>query len=274
VTRAERKAARRTSQLRSTSPNHDKPHPEPHSDDGKSKECKWCGNAIVSGEIVVKPPPDLLAEYKASQKDNKSNNDKTRLMGWLTLAAVVIYAFVTVLLWCSAQQANSIARENFQKEQRPWIALDRPKPTDNIIIQVGQIVRWDVQFINYGKSPAAHVSTKNGIWVGMNAMTEMEHFFSTLPIADPHTGKLGFFVPMLVGDGSRNTPGFTYNSILGDRAVTDEDAAFMRANDGGVVAAARVWYSDTFDNAYRTDFCDIRLKTGAISHYEPHTEIH
>jgi hypothetical protein len=61
--------------------------------------------------------------------------------------------------------------------------------------------------------------------------------------------------------------------FFSDDAVTDEEMAFMRAQDGGVIMAGRTWYSDIFGEPHSTDFCKYTLKGGAISDCGLHNEI-
>jgi hypothetical protein len=152
VTRAERKALRATRST-ATNPDPDKPHSRPHADGGQQNGCKWDGSARVSGEITVKPPPDLLAEYKASQEDNTAHNNKTRFINWLTLGAVVIYAGVTIALWCTSRESAKAARDAVKTAQDTLRVEQTP-----YVIWEGNTITWGItQFPTTERVPPKNV---------------------------------------------------------------------------------------------------------------------
>lgn len=88
-----------------------KPHSQPHQTSAQHDQCNWDGNAKVSGEIDVKFEPNLITQHNSEQKETKSHNDKTELIGWLTLLAVIIYAGLTAWQGYSTQKAAKAARD-------------------------------------------------------------------------------------------------------------------------------------------------------------------
>jgi hypothetical protein len=236
-------------------------------------------NPSAPSRELANPQPDpSVAENNTSTTAKQKSFPRLRklkpLIEVIGVAVIVIYTSVTIGLWYSSSEANRLTRENFMKEQRAYVVIDQPKDSNIVYMRVGEKVRWDIQFINFGKTPAIHMGTDKGIWLGSNAMNEMEQFFSKLPRAAPHNGEGGLFLPPIIGDGGRNTPGFQYTSIVSESAFSSDDEVFGRTHDKAVVIAGRTWYQDMDGNPHYTDFCDFVIMTGAIGHYEPHTEIH
>jgi hypothetical protein len=99
-------------------------HSNPDHHSPSENQCKWDGNARVSGEISVKLPPDLLKEYKSAHKDNNPRNNKGRLVDWLTLAAVIIYAGLTGWQGCMTHSLVSTAQKTYQASSRPYVGID------------------------------------------------------------------------------------------------------------------------------------------------------
>jgi hypothetical protein len=98
-------------------------HSDPHQDCAQKQEYKWNGDARVSGEIGIKIPPDLLAQYQADQKANTAHNNKSRLINGLTLIAVVIYAGLTAWQGCETRQLVKTAQDTYEAAGRPYIGF-------------------------------------------------------------------------------------------------------------------------------------------------------
>ncbi len=155
LTRAQRKALKASKSKDTGSGAHD-PHPGPHDDSRKSEQCQWERDAVVSGQITVLPPPHLLTEYRADQKNNEANNKSLRLVNWLTFWAIVIYAGITFALWCSSVEANRINRDSVISVQRAFVVFDQTlKATAREDPKTHQIVRWEFRpgLTNTGATP-------------------------------------------------------------------------------------------------------------------------
>jgi hypothetical protein len=148
-------------------------HTDPHKDCAQKQECKWSGDTRVSGEVEIKVPPDLLTEYRTGQKENTTHNDKSRLINWLTLLAVVIYAGLTAWQGCETRQLVRTGQDTYDAIDRPYIGVDgvsvtlfKPNPRGGItkIIDPGEdklAIRMDISIAvkNYGSVPALNASS-------------------------------------------------------------------------------------------------------------------
>jgi hypothetical protein len=86
----------------------DKPHAQPNQYGAPENFCKWNSETAVRvlNQVSIQPPPNFLTQYEAGQKENETHNEKTRLIGWLTLVAVVIYAGLTAWLGCLTREIS------------------------------------------------------------------------------------------------------------------------------------------------------------------------
>jgi len=244
-------------------------------------------------------PPILRAELEIPEpvKSNwKSDNTKKVRrelivigVNVLTLFSVGAYAFINYHMLCAMREANKtasdsfaktlcqmqaqtkaqqdaieLAREDFQREQRPYIFATGFKP-NTPVFEVGKPIRWDIQFINHGRSPALHLHTNAAIFIGKDAIKKVDDFFSTLPKGHSNLPGIQIFVPPLIGNGCPDSPSCKYTSVLSRSTLTPDDMKFMQTNIGGVIVAGRSWYEDFFSNFYMADFCYLTLPSGAIS---------
>jgi hypothetical protein len=69
----------------------------------------------------------------------------------------------------ATQEALGIARENFIKDQQPyiWISPEPPK------LEAGRTIRWDIRFSNYGRSAAYNVKHCTLLTFGIDALSDL-----------------------------------------------------------------------------------------------------
>jgi hypothetical protein len=153
-------------------------------------------------------------------------------------------------------------------DQRPYVLVEDIKG-QTLDFKKGENARWDIQFVNYGKSPSIKEVTDAHVWVGKNAVAMMDNYFRNLPeIVPPKSAE--FIVPPNASGGPN---GFHYVTVWSDAVINPDDVVFMKAEDGGVIMAGRTWYYDIFGESHRTDFCRHTLVSGAVSDCPRHNEI-
>src|SRR5260221_1231134 len=178
-------------------------------------------------------------QAEAQVKEIKRLSDETRDMAKETKRSADI-----------ATSAIALARENFTRDQRPWLVfkIEQPKFED------GKQVIWNVHIVNSGRTPAIHTTHCTVIWWG------------PAPINDINDERINKECAKAISVTSETTisPGteiftsaITANSFTGDalKQVKDQDVTLL--------LTARITYRDTFGNEYRTTFCGMHLATGA-----------
>jgi hypothetical protein len=193
-------------------------------------------------------------------------------ISFLTLLFVGAYTIMTLFIVRSSEEQVRISRLNFKMDERPYILVEDTKG-QSLNFKKGERARWDIQYVNYGKSPAVKAATDAHVWVGKRAISTTDGFFSKSSVIKPE-GMAEFITPPNSSAAGPSANGFHYVTLFSDAATTDDDIAFMKANDGGVLVAGRVWYSDLFGDVHWTDFCRYTLVSGAISDCPRHNDIH
>jgi hypothetical protein len=155
-------------------------------------------------------------------------------------------------------------------DQRPYLLIEDIKGK-TLDFKRGEKASWGIQYINYGKSPTVKGTANASVWVGKTAAAKMNDFFRKLPTAAP-PDLTAFIVPPNASAGVGQN-GFHYTTLFSETAITEDDSAFMRANDGGVIMAGRTWYTDIFGDSHSSDFCRYTLMSGAIADCPDHNEI-
>jgi hypothetical protein len=78
-------------------------------------------------------------------------------------------------------------------DQRPYILIENIKGQP-LHFKIGEKARWDIQYVNYGKSPSIGEATDAHVWLGKNAAAAMNKFFEETAITKP-TGMASFITP-------------------------------------------------------------------------------
>jgi hypothetical protein len=162
----------------------------------------------------------------------------------------------------AAKTSIEIAHQNFMMDMRPFVAVS-DIANERLVAKTGDKVRWDIQYINYGKSPTKKGVVTAHVWFGEKALASASQFFEQLSSAPPSQW-LDFLIPPNA-NAKPNDNGFTFISILSDTEFADPDKSFVATHDRGIVLAGRFWYTDVFDEPHHTDFCRFTLVTGAIA---------
>ena len=159
-----------------------------------------------------------------------------------------------------------------RNDQRAFVFAIDPA-SSSLGFEEGKRLRWDVQFINYGKSPASHVRYDIHIFIGDDVPKRVDSFFASSRIV-PTALQGGFLLPPNVGNGGRDTPSFRFHSAFSDGVLTAKDLMLIQAKDGAAAVAGRVWYDDVFEISHYMDFCRATLITGAVAECSRHNETH
>jgi hypothetical protein len=149
-----------------------------------------------------------------------------------------------------AERNNSLARLSFAKDQRPWVWIATP---ELFHVEVGDLVMLNVQFINYGKTPAiARTSVFLYAETNLNPNTIKTLQQNQMP---PYT--------MIIAPGQVPKPTFT--TATSSEKLQKKDYDLIMSNNGMLVVGGRIEYTDLQGNPYESVFCVTRLATGAIA---------
>lgn len=218
-------------------------------------------------------------QYRCADKNRANHDQKTLLWARVAGFGVWFYSVLTLVIMgaavYSAIQARNqvdIATQDFRMDQRPYILIEDIKGQTKVFT-IGEKARWDIHYVNYGKSPSIKEATDAHVWVGKTAFAAMEDFFRNATIIKPQ-GMAEFINPPNAAAATTSANGFHFVTLYSAAAINADEMAFIKTNDGGVVMAGRDWYFDIFGEAHYTDFCRYTLLTGATSDCPIHNEIH
>jgi len=136
-------------------------HPQEDHDNTKDEKSEKVAVRETAG------PSQVGSQVKPSvARHNDSSDEQQKAHPWLTkhkpavefagLIGLLIYTFVTILLWCSSSKANGIIKENFITSQRPWVGPVLGKDNPFVIGDGSTDARWVIWLKNTGQSPALH----------------------------------------------------------------------------------------------------------------------
>lgn len=81
----------------------------------------------------------------------------------------------------AAQDSVRTMRQQMLLGQRPWVSITKAAPHQTFVFQVGQSIRWDIAYVNSGRSPAIRMATDAGVWHGLSAVADVRVFFPNFP---------------------------------------------------------------------------------------------
>lgn len=155
------------------------------------------------------------------------------------------------------REALALGRTSLIQDQRPYVlsaAIEEP------VFKVGEAVKWNFTYTNFGKSPAIGVISKSRIIWGKDAieMVAPDFFKRT---RRPGEEKRGTLIPQ----GQNHSLTAQSDRIL-NRSMFED----ITKSDGALVLLVRLEYLDSSGNEYFTNVCTHRLKTGAIADCSRH----
>jgi hypothetical protein len=164
---------------------------------------------------------------------------------WIEAKRTADQATVSV---AKAQAAIDLSKEQFVKDQRPYIwntQIELPH------LKIGDKVTWNYHYANFGKSPAIGVAYNCQILLAAHKTRQKKNLFS--PIHDPQFMSEGFVVPP--GDLSG------YSTCESDEVATQADIDMHNVYDAAVGMKIFYEYSDTGGNVYTSRVCMFLRRT-------------
>jgi hypothetical protein len=208
------------------------PQPHPNQNSGQGKECKWDGNARVSGEVGIQFPKDFSRQRQTEQEESAAHNKSQRLVNWLTFAVIVIYTFVSAGQWYEI-------RHDFIANKRAWVKVAATLPST-------PDVAFGMNITNFGKSPAVEVHVQN--WVEVVAS-------SSPPSLNGKGAYSLILYNLLFPDDQQVSP--TRRAKLDrkeDWPMTDDERRQMETGEAYLVSYGIATYRDEF-GPHWTKFC-------------------
>jgi hypothetical protein len=151
-----------------------------------------------------------------------------------------------------AKESLNIARKNFALDQRPYIWLTNDLPGPGFMetpskAPNGQVL-WNLQFMNYGRSPAHDVRFTVTTLAGEGAIVRART------------------IPPLNQFGSPMPPGkVNFSTGVSREVVSRAEFTRLMGLDDALVMFGRFHYTDIAGTPYETTFCLRHLRTGAVS---------
>jgi hypothetical protein len=130
--------------------------------DGESEEKSTNRHVYVEPGVQIDFVKDLKQDYKAAQGDSTAQNKKQ--LFWTKVSAGLLLVYVGLTLWQarSAQKSLDTIREQFQREQRPYISITKFEIMDSVSgkrtepqeFKIGRPLEVNIAFKNIGKTVA------------------------------------------------------------------------------------------------------------------------
>jgi hypothetical protein len=204
-----------------------------------------------------------IAEAAKSQAENTKHLALAAADQVIKLAAGVRESHA---LAKAARDSMAQARDNFTKDQTPYVWATPKEP----IVKIGENIRWDIQYSNYGRSPALNMrSCIQATWgnAGLSFLNSV-HF----PSMDECIGSLGSTInPKSVSVLPPGYPG--YSSTFGSDPLTEPLFNAITSTEGGGFIYGVFQYEDKAGNLYESAFCNFRFRSGAVGACDRHNYI-
>ena len=151
----------------------------------------------------------------------------------------------------AAQESLAAAQENFAKDQAPIIWVS---PHD-VLMEEGKLLRWDIEFSNFGRSTAFRVRSCVHLEFGRGrgsalGRVQPPSFDTCIPPGNPN------IIP----------PGYKeFTTLTSPVELSAIDVVNAKTIVGVVVATAIFEYEDRSGHVYRSTYCGYRTLGGAIA---------
>jgi len=224
------------------------PHPKPKNNDAGDKERNISGNVHVRGEIMVELGPE---EANARGSSEKKEDARKRKVWWLEVATFIvlsIYAGFTAWQSWSTQRIVNLTREQFTKDQRPWLAVDPPTETVKGVFpfKLNMLIR------NTGRTPARNVIVKFNAFPFLSS-EEPRFIFKGDPVPFGPIAPNAYHI-------------FTY------RGQTNENNEGV-PNGYTYYAYGSVAYQDVFTDKHWITYCFFKQGTESYAYCKNHNDI-
>jgi len=229
--------------------------------------------------------PSAISEYEASSK-KQSTREGFRL--FIEIAGLLLVAITAYLAWVNLEymrqsidtanratnaatvaaneaiKANTLARNNFIQDQRPYIFLAKVEMQPNTAISIGKQMFWRIEFGNYGRSAAINFSVAGDMFWGDGALATAYKWFDKPYPTPTGNGSIGILTPLSNGGKPE------YSTPESPNSLTSGDVDFIKTHDYGVVLVGKMRYEDISGHVYWTEYCRFTEPTGAIAQCEEH----
>lgn len=236
-------------------------------DEGKPADNKRADTTPIA-RAIIEVRDSILQEYRANQQTQHRENQANRRIATAAVVGAWIYAAIAAFQWFAmlaankqsatgvgaavraadtAQLAVQDARNNFRRDQRPYIWMANMTVGPSYDVTRKEIV-WNWFYANYGKTPAYQSKGRQFMKLGTGPFK-----FSSLH------GDIAFapLPPNRAGE---------YDTVFSQPGVTPEEfQAFMQV-DGGIQMRVDISYSDSYGGQYYTGFCFSHNANGSVQY--------
>jgi hypothetical protein len=244
----------------------------PKNDGGEEESTKR--HVYVEPGVQIDFVKDLRAKYDATQRDDKT--DKAKQLFWTRIAAGLLLLAAGFAGWQDYLTRAAIrdAREQFVKDQRPYVWIFEYIDPKNVHINENEKMWINLPLINYGKSPAVRAKSTGKIFMGPDAMKQADKWFNDLgtgPIlTEPDA--VDIFPPGIPSD--REKPFGGYSTLMTDKVLKSGDVDYILHTEQPIAIVMRTQYYDLAGNRYWSDMCMSRFATGSYPRCLWHNELH
>jgi hypothetical protein len=228
----------------------------------------------LQAEVNLPQGVEIRKRAGDAQEDRQYQN-RTLLVAWLTLIAIVVYAYISYRQLSemrkateaatgalkTAQQANIDAENRFLEDERPyvWFTASGTNGPEFVLNpgsnpSTGQVF-WQWHYTNYGKTPAYGIQwVHEEIKVG-NGRSEVK-----------------LDRPYHFGSGTPLPPGKDDIAGIPSAPISPDEWPKLVLVDHSIQIKGRVDYVDSGGVLYESGFCMARLATGAAEYCDQSNE--
>jgi len=146
----------------------------------------------IAGKVEVSRSPSFEEQHRAERKEDSAHQGKNYVVSLITLVSIIIYAFLTFLMYCatkdSADAAKSAAdstRQALIASNRAWIEITLAPPWGDLTRDQAreklEFISLPLQFKNIGRTPAKQFCIVSTIEiVGKNEVPSLAYNVGTI----------------------------------------------------------------------------------------------
>lgn len=231
-----------------------------HSQSHENKPSGIEGRTPTDALPIDADTPHGEAIHDASN-ENKEPTKMPKRLDLMTIFTGILALFAVLSFGALWKQLND-ARDNFAKDQRPYVWVTPSTPT----FKDQETIKWDFNYSNCGRSPAFNVRHCGFYAWGVGAWKEIRDF-SFAECVKAGKGNVE-------GSGVVLPPGYPEVTTMNTKQKFREDVDRKILGLDGVLMNENVLeYEDSSGNRYRSLSCVYRLATGAIAHCDRYNYI-
>lgn len=229
------------------------------------------GRIHVDGEVQIDFPSDVKTETTAAQGRTETRERKKLKIEFWTLIVVGIYALLTLWLSWSTQALVNVTKDQFTKDQRPYIwytHIDIDPPA------IGKKITAMVTFRNVGKSPALKLWIPEvDILYGANAETLADKYFEIFQRYKVVRSHPEYSSVLLFPESPADQNTYLRHPAASADDLTAEEAQWISNHANSLYIVGKVFYEDMAGNTYHSDFCVMTGKGGEFANCRNHNDI-